>query len=104
MELEVLKFGGSSLETAAAMRRVADVLWERRSTQRIVVCSAMGGITNALLDAGRRAAARDEGYKVTCSTIRQRHEEALEGLGVVADVVRAVLIGRRLRRQRGEHA
>ena len=64
MELEVLKFGGSSLETAAAMRRVADVLWERRSTQRIVVCSAMGGITNALLDAGRRAAARDEGYKV----------------------------------------
>ena len=86
MELEVLKFGGSSLETAAAMRRVADVLWERRSTQRIVVCSAMGGITNALLDAGRRAAARDEGYKDTCSTIRRRHEEALEGLGVVADV------------------
>jgi hypothetical protein len=55
MELEVLKFGGSSLATAAAMERVAQVLWERRDTRRVVVCSAMGGVTNDLLELGRAA-------------------------------------------------
>ena len=40
--MEVLKFGGSSLVSADAMKRVRDVLVARRGTQRIVVCSAMG--------------------------------------------------------------
>ena len=86
MELEVLKFGGSSLETAAAMQRVADVLWDRRSVRRIVVCSAMGGVTNALLEAGRSAAAGKGSHAEKMEALRTRHEEALAGLGIAADI------------------
>ena len=81
MELEVLKFGGSSLVSAAAMRRVADVLVARKDQQRIVVCSAMGGVTNELLALG--AAARN-GEKVEgrVDALEARHTEALAELGV----------------------
>ena len=60
--MEVLKFGGSSLVSAEAMQRVRDVLVARRGTQRIVVCSAMGGVTNALIQIGLKAAQGDLGY------------------------------------------
>ena len=61
--MEVLKFGGSSLVSAEAMQRVRDVLVARRGTQRIVVCSAMGGVTNALIQIGLKAAQGDAGYE-----------------------------------------
>ena len=59
--MEVLKFGGSSLVSADAMQRVRDVLVARRGAPRIVVCSAMGGVTNALLQIWLHAAHGDEG-------------------------------------------
>jgi aspartokinase/homoserine dehydrogenase 1 len=76
MELEVLKFGGSSLATAAAMERVAQVLWERRDTRRVVVCSAMGGVTNDLLELGRAAARREAGCAERLAQIAGRHRAA----------------------------
>ena len=45
----VMKFGGSSLESGSAIRRVADIVRSRLPKQPVVVVSAMGKTTNALL-------------------------------------------------------
>lgn len=52
----VMKFGGTSLESAQALRRVADIIGARRSENPFVVVSAMGKTTNELLAIGRTAA------------------------------------------------
>ena len=52
--MEVIKFGGSSLVDAAAMRQVGDVLEARKAVPKFVVLSAMGGATDALIRAGQR--------------------------------------------------
>src|SRR5215470_9601368 len=45
----VMKFGGSSVESAAAIQRVAGIVKERRERSPVVVVSAMGKTTNKLL-------------------------------------------------------
>jgi aspartate kinase len=45
----VMKFGGSSVESAAAIQRVAGIVKERRERCPVVVVSAMGKTTNRLL-------------------------------------------------------
>jgi aspartate kinase len=48
--MQVLKFGGSSLADAAAIKRVAQIVREHsRDEQTVVVCSACAGITNRLV-------------------------------------------------------
>lgn len=90
MELEVLKFGGSSLVSAAAMQRVTEVLVSRRSVQRIVVCSAMGGVTNELLALGAAACTGASGLADRLTALEHRHLDALKELGVgdAADEIR----------------
>jgi aspartokinase/homoserine dehydrogenase 1 len=83
--MEVLKFGGSSLVSAEAMTRVRDVLVARRNVQRIVVCSAMGGVTNALINLGLKAAQGDEGYAADLQSIGQRHIATLDALNIGSD-------------------
>jgi aspartate kinase len=45
----VMKFGGTSVESAAAIERVARIVKERESRKPVVVVSAMGKTTNKLL-------------------------------------------------------
>src|SRR6516164_6728758 len=45
----VMKFGGSSVESAAAIERVASIVKARRNRKPVVVVSAMGKTTNKLL-------------------------------------------------------
>jgi aspartokinase len=45
----VMKFGGTSVESAAAIERVAGIVNERRDRHPVVVVSAMGKTTNKLL-------------------------------------------------------
>ena len=51
----VMKFGGSSVEDAGAFARVADIVSSRREFRPVVVVSAMGGMTNALLASVQQA-------------------------------------------------
>ena len=83
--MEVLKFGGSSLVSAEAMQRVRDVLVARRGTQRIVVCSAMGGVTNALIQIGLKAAQGDADYEGLLDELIDRHRKTLDDLGMAAN-------------------
>jgi aspartate kinase len=52
----VMKFGGSSLESAEAIDRVAGIVAARAGRRPLVVVSAMGETTDHLLAAGRAAA------------------------------------------------
>jgi aspartate kinase len=45
----VMKFGGSSVESAAAIERVAGIVKAREARRPVVVVSAMGKTTNKLL-------------------------------------------------------
>ncbi len=56
----VMKFGGTSLESASAIERVASIVKSQLARKPVVVVSAMGRTTQKLLDLGARAA---EGQK-----------------------------------------
>lgn len=58
----VMKFGGTSVESAAAIQQVAGIVKSRLHQKPVVVVSAMGKTTNKLLEIARTATAgkRDE--------------------------------------------
>lgn len=55
----VCKFGGTSVADAAAIDRACAIIQSKRDRQPVVVVSALGGATNALLDLAHRAAGGD---------------------------------------------
>lgn len=55
----VMKFGGTSVEDAGAIRRLVSIVRRQSHRQPIVVVSAMGKTTNGLLECARMAAAGD---------------------------------------------
>jgi aspartate kinase len=55
----VMKFGGTSVEDAASIERVAEIIRERVSQRPIIVVSAMGKTTRKLLQAAESSAAGD---------------------------------------------
>ena len=55
----VMKFGGTSVEDAASVERVAEIIRARLSLKPVVVVSAMGKTTRKLLQAVESAAAGD---------------------------------------------
>ncbi len=80
MPKTVMKFGGTSLGSADAMRRSAKhVLKEPRS--KMVICSAVGGVTDLLLDAADKAK-RDIEVTGALEVIRKRHQEIVGQLAV----------------------
>ncbi|MCI7750260.1 MAG: hypothetical protein MSH61_07905, partial [Bacteroidales bacterium] len=56
--MKVLKFGGTSVGTAASLRNVKAIA-EGCQGEVIVVVSAFGGITDQLIDCAGKAAAGD---------------------------------------------
>src|SRR5579859_6594158 len=83
--IEVHKFGGRALETADSIRHVVEILAARPdSARRVVVASALFGVTDALLSAALLAAAGElERAREAAREIRERHigvaETLLEG-------------------------
>lgn len=64
----VLKFGGSSVANADSMKRTMDIVMKRMHRGRaVVVVSALGGVTDALLNCGDMAA--DGAEKATGSAV-----------------------------------
>jgi aspartate kinase len=57
----VMKFGGTSVESAAAIERVASIVRSQLGRKPLVVVSAMGKTTNRLLAAAEKAAAGNLG-------------------------------------------
>lgn len=80
----VLKFGGSSVASAAAVARVCDIV-ARERRPRAVVVSAIGGVTDQLIDAARLAGAGEgAGAARVLAAVRARHREAGGAIAVPA--------------------
>ncbi|HEY0433870.1 MAG TPA: aspartate kinase, partial [Chitinophagaceae bacterium] len=79
--MRVLKFGGTSVGSAANIEKVIGIVDERLQADRlVVVVSALGGTTDALLECGRVAATSNEEYKEKLHAIEQRHISAVKEL------------------------
>jgi aspartokinase/homoserine dehydrogenase 1 len=79
--MQVLKFGGTSVANAENISKVAGIVQkvlERGKT--IAVISALGGVTDSLLQSGALAATGDESYKDLLQQVEQRHLEAVKAL------------------------
>jgi aspartate kinase len=83
--LVVMKFGGTSVEDAAAMKRTADIVAGRhaRGLAPIVVVSAMAKVTDQLLAAAAAAGRGNRAEALALAlTLRQRHlDTAAEAVG-----------------------
>ena len=71
----VLKFGGTSVASAESLSFVKEIVQRNYSQKKkqVVVVSALGGITNSLLDMSHLAAAGNENYVDLFNEIEQRH-------------------------------
>lgn len=88
--LTILKFGGSSVGSAPALRRATAIATRELPCGGLVVVSALKGTTDRLLDAALAAGAGDgAGARVMAETIRRRHQEVAEELGLGAAVEEA---------------
>ncbi len=81
----VMKFGGNSLGTAAALERVLRVIVGESRNQRrlVVVVSALDGVTDMLLEAARQARiANQRSYRRIAANLRSRHLALSEQLSL----------------------
>ena len=77
---KIHKFGGSSLADADCFTRVAGLMIERPGDRIGVVVSAMGGMTNALLDLASQAERDDGAYEAGLNAIGDRYAETAKAL------------------------
>lgn len=80
--MQVLKFGGSSVANAANINKVIAIVKAKSLTDKtIVVVSALGGITDILLQCSKLAAEGNEAYK------DKLHEAELRHLNTVKELI-----------------
>jgi len=79
--MNVLKFGGTSVANAQNISLVLDIVNETSKKESlVVVVSAFSGVTDLLVLAAAKAAAKDKTYKDIVNQIEQKHKEAIEQL------------------------
>ncbi|OUJ76138.1 bifunctional aspartate kinase/homoserine dehydrogenase I [Hymenobacter crusticola] len=84
--MQVLKFGGTSVANAENINKVVRVVeTAAQKDTTVVIVSALGGITDALIEAGTLAAAGQESYKDKLRLIEERHFETVKALIPVAN-------------------
>ncbi len=78
--LIVMKFGGSSVGDAEALKNVVSLISDYSSTNDlVVVASAMNGVTNSLIKAAARASQRDENHVAeVAEKLRIRHQNVCQ--------------------------
>ena len=74
------KFGGSSLADAGCFRRVADIILQTDEVRMGVVVSAMGGMTDALLELAILAERNDSRFEADLHAIGERYSGAANTL------------------------
>ena len=79
--MKVLKFGGTSVGSSKNINSVINILENYGETDAIVcVVSAVGGITDKLLLAGKQAQSKDRAFVDTFSGIKERHYTIIKEL------------------------
>jgi len=80
--MKVLKFGGSSVESAENIEKVKEILMSQ-DDDVIVVVSALGGITDKIISAAKIAAIGTGYFQAELAEINTRHSETIEKLFTV---------------------
>ncbi len=79
--MQVLKFGGTSVANAANINRITEIARAAAAQDKtIVVVSALGGITDTLINSAVMAAAGDENYRMLLQEVELRHMETVKSL------------------------
>ena len=81
--MRVLKFGGSSVAGPEAIAATHKIV-AQSETPLLVVVSALGGVTDLLLDATRQAASQQEQWRESLEGIEKRYLDTVRGLLPVA--------------------
>src|SRR5690348_5405743 len=81
--MRVLKFGGTSVADAAAIARVVGIVSERPGARTVVV-SALAGVTDALLEAARRAPRDRDAALASLDTLIARHRRVADAFTCAA--------------------
>ena len=77
--MKVLKFGGTSVGTAASLANVKRIV-ESRDERVIVVVSALGGLTDKLISTARQASQGDVSYLQSYAQIVERHNDIINAM------------------------
>ncbi len=79
--MKILKFGGSSIGTTERIKAVVDIIKQAKSQhgEIVVVGSAMQGVTDKLIEAGRQAF-RGEKYEEILKELEAHHKSAAHAL------------------------
>lgn len=77
--MKVLKFGGTSVGTVESLRNVKMIV-EQCSEPVIVVVSALGGITDQLINTAHLASKGDVAYLDSFTQIVERHHAVIDGI------------------------
>jgi bifunctional aspartokinase / homoserine dehydrogenase 1 len=79
--MKVLKFGGTSVGTVESINQVIEIIQNniKEGHKIAVVYSAMGGVTNRLIDIAKKAAKNEE-YLEDLKAVEDRHFNAVKGL------------------------
>ena len=84
--VEVHKFGGTSLATADRIRGAVSQVQDASSdSRRVVVVSALGGVTDRLLEAIDEALLRSDEHVAILEELEHRHEEVVAELVAPAE-------------------
>src|SRR3982750_2491136 len=84
----VMKFGGTSVESASAIQRVASIVAARRARHPVVVVSAMGKTTNKLLAIANEAVAGNRSLALSLlSDLRAYHVSETATLPGAAEII-----------------
>lgn len=89
----VMKFGGTSVGSAQAIRRTAELSarYQDEWGEVVVVASAMSGVTDLLMKAASRSAQGDPtSYRDVARELRRKHYQAIADLSPAADDAQAL--------------
>ncbi|MDP5044468.1 MAG: bifunctional aspartate kinase/homoserine dehydrogenase I, partial [Leeuwenhoekiella sp.] len=78
--MRVLKFGGTSVGSIANINQVINIVSKGAQDQNIaVVVSALGGVTDLLMQCGSQASKKEE-YSAIYTVIESKHLEFISAL------------------------
>ncbi len=78
--MKVLKFGGTSVANDKNIKLVSSIVNSTENAQVVVVVSALGGVTDLLLEAANLASQQKEKYKEVLRQIEDRHLKTIKAL------------------------
>ncbi|HRY82760.1 MAG TPA: aspartate kinase [Candidatus Moranbacteria bacterium] len=84
MDIIVSKFGGTSVGSQEAIEKLREIVLEKEE-RKIIVVSAVSGVTDLLIKAGTEAKKKGN-WKTVLADIRERHLKLIKELDIVLDL------------------